>query len=510
MDPKPVGISARSTKRGRPRTTSTRDDPCARCGRNIPRLAARWPEGRLCNICWFDAVHTRGTCPECLQDRLLPGPPNTDRLPVCGTCAGIPVDFRCERCGTEAGHHRGNLCARCALRDDLHTLLGGAPSDHALVGLVDALCAAGRPESLIIWKRSPRVQTLLRGLGDGTIPLTHEGLDGVPGRATEHLRALLQHHGHLPTRDPYLPRFEQWIAAKLDGLPDDVRQPVHHFATWHHLRRIRAKAATGAATRGPVHSAKQEITETVKFLVWLHETYQRTAASCTQQDIDEWLATGPTTRSAIRTFFVVAKRSRLNTKVAVQHRAARTSPSLTQDQRLAWIHEVLTGTSESLPYRVAGMLLLLYAQPLVKVVTLQVSVINDSRDSMSILLGQRPTDVPEPFAQLLRDYIAQRPNLRTGAGPDSPWLFPSTLAGRHLHPNTVMDRLRDLGINLLGARNRAISELVLEVPPSLVAESLGYSTQVAFLHADKAAEPWTRYAGRSLTMTTGANSLRRV
>lgn len=97
------------------------------------------------------------------------------------------------------------------------------------------------------------------------------------------------------------------------------------------------------------------VTETVKFLVWLHETYQRTA---TQQDVDEWLATGPTTRSAIRTFFVLAKKVRLNTQVTIQHRAAQTSRSLSQDQRLAWIHEPLTGTSESLPYRVAGMLLL--------------------------------------------------------------------------------------------------------------------------------------------------------
>ena len=65
-----------------------------------------------------------------------------------------------------------------------------------------------------------------------------------------------------------------------------------------------------------------------------------------------------------------------------------------------------------------------------------------------------------------------------------------------------MDRLRDLGVNLLGARNRAIGELVLECPParppSLVAEALGYSPQVAFLHANKAAEPWARYAGRSI------------
>lgn len=499
MDPKPAGLSPRPTQRGRPRTTSTQDDPCARCGRNIPRLAARWPEGRLCNVCYFDAVHIWGTCPECRQDRLLPGPPNTDGQPMCSTCAGIDYDFHCERCGVEAGHHRGSLCARCALREDLHGLLGGTPSDPALRGLVDALCAADRPESIIVWKRSSKVQTLLRGLGHGDIPVTHEGLDAVPGKHTEHLRALLQHHSLLPHRDPYLARFEEWIAAKLGGLPDEVRQPVQNFATWHHLRRIRAKAAAGSPTQGPVHSAKQEITETVKFLLWLHETYQRTAATCTQGDVDEWLSTGPSTRSAIRTFFVVAKRNRLNTRVAVQHRAARTSRSLTQDQRLAWINELLQGASESLPYRVAGMLLLLYAQPLVKVVTLQIDAVDDNPDGMSITLGQKPTDVPEPFAQLLRDHIARRPNLRTGAGPDSPWLFPSTRAGRHLHPNTVMDRLRSLGVNLLGARNRAIGELVLECPPSLVAEALGYSTQVAFLHAEKAAEPWARYAGRRIT-----------
>jgi hypothetical protein len=38
-----------------------------------------------------------------------------------------------------------------------------------------------------------------------------------------------------------------------------------------------------------------------------------------------------------------------------------------------------------------------------------------------------------------------------------------------------VDRLRDFGVNLLGARDRAIGELVLAVPPSLVAEAHGYS-----------------------------------
>jgi hypothetical protein len=56
-----------------------------------------------------------------------------------------------------------------------------------------------------------------------------------------------------------------------------------------------------------------------------------------------------------------------------------------------------------------------------------------------------------------------------------------------------MDRLRDLGINLLGARNTALRELVTQVPAPVVAELLGYSDKVMQKHADLASEPWGRY-----------------
>ena len=56
-----------------------------------------------------------------------------------------------------------------------------------------------------------------------------------------------------------------------------------------------------------------------------------------------------------------------------------------------------------------------------------------------------------------------------------------------------MKRLRDLGINLLGARNTALQSLAVEVPPPLVAELLGYSYNVTHRHAEIAAQPWARY-----------------
>lgn len=59
---------------------------------------------------------------------------------------------------------------------------------------------------------------------------------------------------------------------------------------------------SGAMTRerGPVHASKQDITETIKFLTWLHGAYGRTAETCVQADVDEWLASGPSRCPAVQ------------------------------------------------------------------------------------------------------------------------------------------------------------------------------------------------------------------
>lgn len=496
----PEGLHPRNTVRGRPRTTGSVQ--CNRCGRNAGKTRARWPEGRICGPCFTVATRTHGTCPECGQHRLLPGPPAQAGGPRCAPCAGIQHNFHCSRCHQEGEFYRRGICARCALRDDLTALLLTNQADPTTANrLIDVLCQADRPESIITWKRSAKVQALLTSVSSGRTPLSHEGLDShreTAGLPADHLRALLVHHGLLPYQDPYLTRFEAWIDDKLRPLPADVAKPVEHFAKWHHLRRIRAMATPDKTARGPVHAAKQEITETIKFLDWLWRAHHRTASTCTQQDADTWLTTGPTTRKAIRTFFVFAKKTGTNMRVEIGHYTAKARPALPQEQRLVWLRELLTGTSESLPYRVAGMLLLLYAQPLVRVAALRTDAINvnDTTDTITISFGTHPVPVPQPFAELLAQHLGNRPNLRTASGAESPWLFPGIRAGHPLHPNTIMLRLRALGINLLGARNTALDEHLSITPPSLVADALGYSYQVAFLHAEAAGEGWSRYVAQ--------------
>jgi integrase len=167
---------------------------------------------------------------------------------------------------------------------------------------------------------------------------------------------------------------------------------------------------------------------------------------------------------------------------------------LSQEQRLEWLRECLTTDSETLPYRVAAVLVLLYAQPLTKVAALRVEDIDTSGAHVQIRLGKDPSPVPEPFASLVRAHLKDMPN-RNSVNAGSPWLFPSSRAGRHLDRDSLMTRLRALGLeDLLGARTRALRDLVSEAPPPVVAHLLGYSHAITQKHAALAAAPMARYA----------------
>lgn len=130
---------------------------------------------------------------------------------------------------------------------------------------------------------------------------------------------------------------------------------------------------------------------------------------------------------------------------------------------------------------------MLFAQPLVRVAQLRTTDIILTPDAAVITFAAEPVPVPQPFATLLVDHLNARLNQR-GANTDSEWLFPSNGPGRHLHEGTIMQRLRALGINLLGARNRAIRDLVTEVPAPVIANLLDYGNR-RLVHAPDFSTP---------------------
>ncbi|MFI0451936.1 hypothetical protein [Actinomadura sp. 6N118] len=113
---------------------------------------------------------------------------------------------------------------------------------------------------------------------------------------------------------------------------------------------------------------------------------------------------------------------------------------------------------------------------------------------MLLKLGDPPTTVPEPFASLLLQYVANRQNMHTATNPHSHWLFPGRRAGQPIHPTTLTKRLGDLGLHRTNARTSAIRQFVLQAPAPVVAGMLGYNNDSIARIAAEAAGPWSGYA----------------
>lgn len=111
-----------------------------------------------------------------------------------------------------------------------------------------------------------------------------------------------------------------------------------------------------------------------------------------------------------------------------------------------------------------------------KILALPISAITRAVNDVQISVGQEPIPVPRPFADMLTNHMLSRANLRTTGGSGSqPVAIPDCPTRSASQPQSIMTRLRGLGIDLLGARNTALPSLVLAAPPPLVAELLGYS-----------------------------------
>lgn len=329
---------------------------------------------------------------------------------------------------------------------------------------------------------------------------------GGRSKDIDHLRALLIHHELLAPRDHDLAFFERWLHDRLKDTEQAwIRRLLEQYATWHHTRAIRTALDRELPVAGRVHYAKQEITESGRLLAWLAEQ-DTTLATCTQSQLDRWLVDGPSTRYSVRTFVRWAVRQKLAPDLHVARRTTRSSPSITEQTRLDRLARCLRDEPETRAYRVAAVLLLLDAQPLVRIAALHRDQILSTVDGPAILLGNEPAALPSPFAELLLEHLTHRPNMQTG-NTDNPWVFPSTQPGRHIRPNTMMIRLRSLGIDLRGARNTALKELVQRVPPPIVASQLGYNPGTTQRHAELASAPLDRYA--SLVGGLGQTSGRR-
>jgi hypothetical protein len=443
------------------------------------------------------ALETYGQCAGCGADRLTPGiAPDGGRL--CTGCADGLGDFTCESCGREARRYRRGVCGNCVLAEHLALLLddGTGRIRPELVPFAEAFCQMRRPRGGMTWIRRPHVREMLRTLASPATPVTHETLNGMsPWRSVSYLRDLLMLHGVLPPADRNLMLFERWLDETLTGVsrPGD-RRLAGRFASWHVRRRLRRFADRGLVTGKQTQQARSEISLAITFLASLHDR-GRELADCRQADVDAWYAGAFITRRLTHAFLRWAMNSKLIPQLAVPHQATASPAPISQGQRLNLLQRMLAGEETELLTRVAAVLMLLYAQPLTRILALATDDIgHDDGGGITIRLGDPPAPVPEPFASLLLRYAGQRLNLTTATNPGARWLFPGRRGGQPMTPDAIERRLRGAGVPALAGRTAALRHLALQAPAPVIATMLGYTQQQAARAADEAGSPWSRYA----------------
>ncbi|MFB9457397.1 hypothetical protein [Streptomyces antimycoticus] len=299
-------------------------------------------------------------------------------------------------------HHRG-LCPSCALADLLDHLLAGPDGTvPSRLGPVAACLMRGEPTPMLRWLQThPGPPAALKAMAASGEPVTHRLLDGLrPAATVAYLRAALVADGVLPPRDEQLATLERWLPRELARLETAVdRQAVHSFATWHHFKRLRRLPSTTPTTYYQALSARRDIQAATALARWLRDR-GTSLADATQHDIDAWLTGTYYLRYVASTFVSWAVAHRRAQTIAIP----RTSgdgpmPVIGHDRRWALVRRLLHGADLPAATRVAGLLLLLYAQPVSRAARLRLGQVTRTGDAVYLALGSVPTALPAPPGQ---------------------------------------------------------------------------------------------------------------
>jgi len=390
------------------------------------------------------------------------------------------------------------LCARCVIATILQPHV--APADADLVArlrrYLDSLAASSNPPSTIRWmERSVAYPVLLDILGQ-RVALSHEALDALaPSQAIEHLRRALVTHGALPVRDEALERFSRWLDQPISQVTDPGdRQHAGEWARWHLLNDLNYRSRRGQLKTRSIFHARSQVTQAVAFLNSLN-SQGAALSSCRQEHVDAWFSVPNTTRRRVTSLLRWAQARGVSGRLSIPPvNQPTTYRTLADNQRVSLIARLAKDEDVDLRDRVAGLLVLLYGQPIARIARLRIEDIEYVTNGILLRLANQPVAIVDPLAGLLQR-LAREPKGRavTGAASAS-WLFPGKLAGEPLRPERLQQRLRDCGIKGIPSRTSAVLQLAREVPTPILAEALGYNHDLAATWARLAAADYAAYA----------------
>ncbi|MEU8550553.1 hypothetical protein AB0C81_26830 [Streptomyces roseoverticillatus] len=127
--------------------------------------------------------------------------------------------------------------------------------------------------------------------------------------------------------------------------------------------------------------------------------------------------------------------------------AGRALSTIDSEKRWSDARRLLHDDTLPTPDRVAGLLLVLYAQKIATISQLTADDVHLDNDTVAITFGTSPVVLPEPLAALVRELVVtRRGKAKIGTPEDVPWLFPGGRPGRPLGDDRIGQRLHKIGI----------------------------------------------------------------
>ncbi|MFE1521267.1 hypothetical protein ACFW9I_31255 [[Kitasatospora] papulosa] len=133
-------------------------------------------------------------------------------------------------------------------------------------------------------------------------------------------------------------------------------------------------------------------------------------------------------------------------------------------------------------------------KPVSRIVRLTIDDVIDDGTTVTVQLGDPPSPLPDPVADLKRAYIQTYQRLPYASSRSSQWLFPGRQPGQPINPVSLQVHLREIGVPPQRGRTSAIRQLVLQAPAPVIAKALGYHDKTATRLVTEAGGTWSRYA----------------
>jgi hypothetical protein len=477
---------------------------CSICGRLAPAEISKATGEPWCKACqkrW-------ARCAGCGQSRPVRG--GSTGRPLCAVCTRPDQSFwkRCPTCA-EMTKLADGPCARCVLRQRLASLLGGPDGrvGPQMQALYENMAAVERPATVLSWLNHEHSTTILSDIASGKLRLSHDTLDRLPAAKTvEHLRSVLVAIAALPARDEHMVRIERWVTATIAARADpDERYLLQRYAVWHLLRRLRQRRKGDQIAYNQTTLVKARLRTAIELLDWLAHRHL-TLRSADQGHLDTWLASEGAARRGNAGHFVRWAASQKLTDLELPAvRWNGPSGAIDHDKRWEQARWLLRDGTLEAADRVAGLLVVLYAQKVEAISRLTLEHIDRNDNGVGLRLGTRPILLPEPLAALVLDVAAsRRGHAVLGNQGSSPWLFPGGQPGRPLSASRLAERLRALGIHASTARSAALLQLATELPAAVIARMLGVHIKVAVEWQRAASGDWASYAAEYSRRETGS------